>query len=79
MGENKQMVLLFIDFLEERDCVEKLERMKNRHLATVPFLHASNAEKPYLLLQSQLSAETGPSETMLGLGLTLTPDKLVFL
>ena len=40
------VVVLLIDFLEERKCVERLWRKKNRHIYTFPFLHASNAETP---------------------------------
>ena len=47
------VVLLFDDFLEERECVEKLGKMKTGHVSTLPFLHASNAEKPHHLLPSQ--------------------------
>ena len=52
MGVNR-VVLLFNDFLEEREYVEKLGRVKNGPVSTFPFLHASNAEKPHLLLPSQ--------------------------
>ena len=47
------VVLLFLDFLKERECVRRLGRMKNRHIYTFPSLHASNSEKPHLLLPSQ--------------------------
>ena len=46
------VVLLFIDFLEERECLERLERMKNRLVSTVLFLHESNAGKPHLIIPS---------------------------
>ena len=39
-------MLLFIYAQEEWDCVAKLGRMKNRHVSTFTFLHASNAENP---------------------------------
>ena len=42
------VVLLFIDFLEERKCVARLGRMKNRHIYTFLFLHAINGEKYHL-------------------------------
>ena len=35
-----------------KGCVEKLERMKHGHVSTFPYLHASNEEKPKLLLPS---------------------------
>ena len=63
-----RVVLLFIDFLEERECVERIGSMKNGLVFTFPFLHASNTEKPHLsspittkasLITS--SAETGTS------------------
>ena len=44
------IVLLFTDFLEERKCAERLGMIKNRHIYTFPFLHASNAENTHLLL-----------------------------
>ena len=42
------VVLLCIAFLEERESVEKLGRMKDGLVSTFTFLHASNAEKPHL-------------------------------
>ena len=37
-------MFLFLAFLEERKCVEKLGRMKNGLVSTCFFLHTSNAE-----------------------------------
>ena len=42
------MVLLFVDTLEERECLEKLVMLKNGLVYTFPFLHTSNAENPHL-------------------------------
>ena len=39
------MVRLFIDYQEERDCVEMLGRMKNENYINFLSLHASNADK----------------------------------
>ena len=57
--ENRDM-LLFIAFLQEWECVEKLGRMKNGLVSTFPFLHASNAEKPHF--SSHISANAGGGE-----------------
>ena len=46
IGGNRVM-LLFISFLEERECVEKLGRRKNGLVSIFPFLSASIADKPY--------------------------------
>ena len=43
------MVLHFVAFLEERECLEKIGRMKNGLVSNFPFLHAINAEKPHLI------------------------------
>ena len=43
-------MLLFIAFLDGMECLEKLGRMKNVLVSSSPFLHASNAEKPPLVL-----------------------------
>ena len=42
------MVILFVAFVKERECVQKLRRMKNGIVSTFPFLPASNAENPHL-------------------------------
>ena len=69
------MVLICIDFPEERESVERLGRAKDALVSTFPFLHASNAEKPHTsypittkALYIAFSAETGLSETLLGPG-----------
>ena len=46
------LVLVFIDFMEEREYLERLGRMKNRLVSTFPFLHESNAQKSHLLIPS---------------------------
>ena len=43
-----RVVLIFIAFLEEMECVEKLGKMKSGLVSTFPFLHAKNAEKHHL-------------------------------
>ena len=72
------VVSLFNAFLEEREFVEKIGRVKNGLVSTCSFLHTSNAEKPHLSFplttQASLitfSAATRMSETWLGPGLTL--------
>ena len=67
------MVFLFIAFLEEREYVEKVGRIKKGLVSIFPFLHASNAEKPHPISTIKtkaskitFSAETGLSETLLG-------------
>ena len=48
------MVLLCMDFLEERECVERLVRMKNELVSTFPFIHAGIAEQtPTSVVPSQ--------------------------
>ena len=42
------LVPLCIAFLEEREYVERLVRMKNGLVSTFPFHHTSKAEKPQL-------------------------------
>ena len=49
------MGLLFIAFLEERECVGKLVRTMN--VSTFSFFNASNAEKPQII--SHISRKTG--------------------
>ena len=44
----KRVVLISYAFLEERESVERLGKMKNGLVSTFPFIHASNADKPYL-------------------------------
>ena len=66
-------MLLFIDFLEESDCIEKLQRVKIKHISTFPFLHANNEGKTDYSNHNQgfindVFEETGMSETMLGPG-----------
>ena len=46
-------MLLFIAFLEERECVEMLQMMQNGLVSTFPLLHAINAEKNTLVRPSQ--------------------------
>ena len=43
------MVLLCIAFLDEKESMEKLGKMKDRLVFTFPFLQESNAEKPHKL------------------------------
>ena len=73
-GRN-MVVLLFIYYLEERECVEMPGRMKNGHVSTFPFCPC----KPYRgtppttpitrkASGNMFSAETGLSETLLGPG-----------
>ena len=38
------VVLLFIAFLEEKDCVEMLVMMQKRLVFKITFLHSTNAE-----------------------------------
>ena len=42
------MVLLCIAFMEERECAEKLGRMKYRLASTFSFIYSSNADKLHL-------------------------------
>ena len=53
MGGNR-IAFLFIVFLEERECVEKLGMMYNGLVSTFPFCYASIAEKHHLPSQQRL-------------------------
>ena len=67
--------LLCIIFLEEMECEENLGEMKGGPILNFSFLRSRNAEKPHTktlsqqrLHKSTVSAETVPSETLLGTG-----------
>ena len=65
------MVILCIAYLEEREGVEKLERMKNGLVDTFPLLQASQnliSLQQQRLHKSSVSAVSGLSETLLGPG-----------
>ena len=47
-------MLLFVDFLLERECVEMLGRIKNGHVSTFTLLPASNAENPTVYSQQRI-------------------------
>ena len=42
-------MLLYIAFLKERECIEKLGRTKIRLVPTFPICHVSNAKKPHVI------------------------------
>ena len=53
--EGNRVVLLFITFLETRECLEKVGRTRNGLVSTFPYLHANNAENshPYFFHQNK--------------------------
>ena len=66
------MGLLFIVFMEERECVEKIVKMKDVLVSTFSFLNARETPPKFTYHNkgfiNYISAKTGLSENLLGPG-----------